>query len=225
MFDERYTAVLADTDEAKAVHYNLRYQVYCMEKAYETPDTFEAEMEVDQYDQHSVHFLIQEKITGRWLATMRLVIAEADRLPMRKIAAIDCDPTNNRGKIAELSRLSIIDHFRHDRERATEYRASIPEILLGLIRAATRYSTDQGINQWMFLCKRSMMRILNECGMAIHNIGPRCEHRGIRYPYWADLENGFEDLSKAAPKVFDMFSKDVAYWNYSELYGLQNQAA
>jgi len=47
MFDKRYEVILADTDEARRVHYRLRYQVYCMEEGFEAHDKFPDRMERD----------------------------------------------------------------------------------------------------------------------------------------------------------------------------------
>jgi len=193
MFDSRYQAVLADTAEGRFIHYRLRYQVYCLEKRFEPAERFADRLERDEFDRHSVHFLIQHKPSGNWVATARLVLGEPHQLPIAKIAKLSLPEYTLEGKrFAELSRLSILKSFRYlgkQHEQVDE-----PEVLLGLIRAAKEYSERANLDYWLFLCRRSIMRIVGNLGMHMEVIGDPCEHRGVRFPYLAELATAF-DLS------------------------------
>ena len=68
MFDNRYEVILADTAEARQIHYNLRYQVYCLEEEFESREAFPDQMERDTWDDNSVHFIVRCKETMEWLA-------------------------------------------------------------------------------------------------------------------------------------------------------------
>ncbi|HEB78381.1 MAG TPA: PEP-CTERM/exosortase system-associated acyltransferase [Methylothermaceae bacterium] len=215
MFDDRYQAVIADTEASKSIHYHLRYRVYCLEKRFEPVDRFEDQMEIDEYDRRSVHLLIQHKPSGQWVATARLVLGEPETLPIARFARFSLDGIDIRDKrFAELSRLSVLKSYR----RHGEQQVNEPEVLLGLIRAARDCSAQMGLDYWLFLCRRSIMRIIGYFGMEMRIIGEPCEHRGIRYPYLGDLANGFDGIAKRSPEVHAMFSRKNTLIPYSELY-------
>lgn len=229
MFDNRYQAILADTDESKKIHFHLRYQVYCLDKHFEDPKNFEDDLEIDEYDEKSAHFLILDRNTGKWMATMRLVIAAPEDLPMHEVTSVSLDKiSEKKTPIAELSRLTILKNFRHNSATDAKTKGietNGPEMLLGLLRAANSYCRNIGVRQWVFLCKRSMGRIFEKSGLTIKFAGGKCEHKGTRYPFWTDLEKLFLKNLRDAPKVFRMFNTGPAYYRYSELTRVDMQQA
>ena len=59
IFDDRYEVFLADTPESKALHYQLRYQVYCEETGWErSPQFLQEKLERDDFDASSHHSAI-----------------------------------------------------------------------------------------------------------------------------------------------------------------------
>lgn len=231
MFDHRYQVVVADTEEAKKVHYRLRYQVYCLDKGFEAPDKFSDEMERDEYDDMSVHFLVKDKYTGHWVAALRLVIADVKDIPASQVVEINDRSGMQVGeRVAEISRLSIVKGHRvsnNEKSSANKYRHrhAIPEIMLGLIRATKVYCKDVGVRHGLFLCKRSMIRVLEKCGMGIEPAGSACEHKGTRYPYWVmGTEKALGGFKKTSDRLLNMFESDQhAYCTYSDLMQLEQQ--
>ncbi len=218
MFDHRYLTVLADTEESKQIHYQLRYQVYCLEKGFEDTAKFEDGMEIDPYDENAVHFLVKDCITDTWLATARLVIADADALPMRTVTDFDLDTIEQNEQVAEFTRLSVLPTFRHKTVEATNPPVSgEPEILLGLFRAVRSYCSEVGIRSVLFLCRRSIWRVLGRLGVEMHQIGPGCEHRGMRFPYLIGVESFYNQITAYSTKTQRMFSKRQGYLRHSEL--------
>ena len=61
MFDQHYEVLLADTPKSKAIHYGIRYQVYCEEMGFENKADFPQEQEFDHYDDHAAHFIVRTK--------------------------------------------------------------------------------------------------------------------------------------------------------------------
>ncbi len=221
MFDTNYRAVIADNEESRSIHYNLRYQVYCLEKGFEPIEKFSLQQETDAFDNRSVHFLIQHKHTRQWVGTARLVLGRPKILPISQYAQFTL-PGNisTQASFAELSRLSILKSFR---QHSKETKVSEPEVLLGLIRAAKEYSDTHRIDFWLFLCRRSIMRIVGNLGMNMKIVGPPCEHKGVRYPYLSDIATAFASIPDHSLAVATMFARKNTLARYSSLYPSHSQ--
>ncbi len=217
MFDTRYEVVLANTPESKEIHFNLRYKVFCLEKGFEDPDKFSSEMEMDQYDNRAVHFLVRERVKNRWIGASRLVIDKLSSLPIDHVAEIQVPGCDKNTVFAEFSRLLVIDNFR----QAQLQSSAEPEILLGLIRAARDYCLQQNIKRVLFLCRRSIYRILGSAGIDLLQIGSPCLYRGVRAPYVVDLDTGFERAFLPGSRTCQLFSRTHSYCYYSDIYDRQ----
>ena len=113
MLDTEYQYYLADTDEGKSIHFQLRYHVYCLRERFEDPKFFPDKEERDQHDDSSAHFLVRSRTTGNWLGGMRLIVDQARNLPVNNIASIDAANIAALGteKVAEASRLLSLIHI------------------------------------------------------------------------------------------------------------------
>lgn len=238
MFDKRYEVILADTAEARKIHYQLRYQVYCLEEGFEAHENFPDHMERDEWDGNSVHFIVRSKKTMEWVAAMRLVLPQQESLPMENMCSIDSRvvPSSYDENIAEISRICIKDTFRRKRQPVAEHGDSITssdagekvaagrqrfsksEIMLGLFRAATVYSHKHDISNWYFLTTPALARLLNHMNIQLIKIGSACLHRGKRFPFMTDLKESEKYLRRGCPVVEKMFGRyDLAYRAFSEL--------
>ncbi len=217
MFDDRYEVVLADTASSRAIHYHLRYRVFCLEKGFEDAERFKDQMEKDGYDDDAVHFLVRDKRRNQWIAAARLVIGPMDFLPINRVAEINLPDVAPGAIIAEFSRLLILDNYRS----SNGAKQSEPEILLGLIRAAKEYCRDINIEHWVFLCRRSIRRILSGLGIAMEPIGSACVFRGVRVPYWMNLTTAFDHVSQASFRTHLMLNRPrrsfYCYSGYSDV--------
>ncbi len=216
MFDGRYRTIIADTVESKAIHFKLRYEVYCLEKRFEPTEHFNTSQERDDYDANAIHLLVQHKTSGQWVGAIRLVLGRPGSLPIYGLTSVSLPKTiMEEGGFAELSRLAILKSFRRC---GKETRVSEPEVLLGLIRAAKEYSENHGIRYWLFLCRRSIKRVVGSFGMEMDVIGPPCEFRGIRYPFLATLATAFDGVAGHSDPVVSFFAKKHTLLYYSKLY-------
>ncbi|CAL1240760.1 PEP-CTERM/exosortase system-associated acyltransferase [Candidatus Methylocalor cossyra] len=218
MFDERFEVVLADTARSKAIHYQLRYQVFCLEKGFENAQQFKNEMEQDRYDDQAVHFLVRDKKRNKWVGAARLVLGTADSLPLKQVAEFQLPDLPADKVIAEFSRLLILDEYRQPNGNGS----SEPEILLGLIRAAKEYCQNvAAIEHWVFLCRRSLCRMLTNVGIDLRQIGPACAFRGIRIPYRMDLATAFNEIAHVSFRTYQMLNRPRSHYPhfiaYSEL--------
>src|SRR3546814_6294549 len=111
-------AILDDT-------YRIRYQVYCLEHSYEDPAENPNGLEVDRYDDHSVHCLLRSRTTGWPAGTVRLVLPLAGQLesgfPIQEV----CGERFRHlplATAAEVSRFCIAKAFRQ-RKNDGDYRS------------------------------------------------------------------------------------------------------
>lgn len=113
MFDDYFEVFLADTPESKAIHYSIRYQVYCEEMGFENKDDFPMEQEFDEYDQQAVHFIVRHKLTNQWVGAVRLTTPIARMLPMEKHCKIH-EPIDKSlpHRVVEFSRLCLVKEIR-----------------------------------------------------------------------------------------------------------------
>ena len=62
-------------------------------------------------------------------------------------------------------------------------------------------------------------------GFGLTRVGPPCEHRGKRRPYFRDLNTDYENIAQRLPIVYDMFTKPAGYRLYSELCDERDNAS
>jgi N-acyl amino acid synthase of PEP-CTERM/exosortase system len=75
-FTRYFSLLIADNQSLQNEVYKIRYQVYCQELNYESPENFPDEMETDVYDSHSIHCLLQHKATGIYTGCVRIILPE-----------------------------------------------------------------------------------------------------------------------------------------------------
>ncbi|HEC15159.1 MAG TPA: PEP-CTERM/exosortase system-associated acyltransferase [Sedimenticola sp.] len=237
MFDTHFEVVLADTEEARDIHYRLRYRVFCSETGFEDPAAFPDGKECDEYDEHAVHFLIRDRSSHDWIATMRLVLGRYGDLPAEHICE-NLDKSLIAGidhrHIGEISRLCMVSDFRRRRhERRLPYevidgksaaehwnkkeRRKEPEILVGLLRALYEWTKNNDVRYCYFLISPALARIVGRLNLKMIKAGGSCEHRGTRIPYFADVKEGRRQLLAGPRHVAAMMLREPAYRLFSEL--------
>jgi len=241
MFDKYFEVFLADTSEAKEIHYQIRYQVYCEEMGFEDKSTFLKNEEWDKWDHCSTHFIVRHKYTGQWVGAMRLVSPKDNQLPVNQHTCLQ-DKDGNSIQIkqsnVELSRLCLVKEIRRRssdttppygltrgllNKQKTEALEAIDSvykdrrvnlsIIWGLFRAAADYSEQNNINRWFFLTNKALARVIGREGFLLHPAGDGCEHAGKRYPFTMELDEIFamESNSNMAAKV-----KTSSYLRFSD---------
>jgi len=211
-----YEVVLADTEESRKIHFSLRYQVYCIEKGYEDANQFLDNMEKDEHDAHAVHFLIQHKASKQWIGTFRLVIESLHKLPLCQHAKISIlKPENHKHKFSEFSRLSLIRQFQRLPGKSAKTNGS-HEIVFKAICTGIEYSRKNDVSVIIFLCRRSLAKIIEKTGLKVIKIGSKILHRGTRYPYKFDLTN-FPNSLFETHKSLQEFQKNTGFAIYSNI--------
>ena len=196
-------SVPATHAEALKSAFELRYQVYCIECSFLSPEDYPDGVESDEYDEGAAHFYAfdaEDELVGY----VRLLRTGPDALfPIQKRCALSVDgaalPAAEQS--AEISRLMVRGDYRRRRgDRlsgvtakqnnavfAGDRRCEAPQILLGLYRQMYAYSREHGIRHWYAAMERPLARSLLRLDFGFRPIGPQTDYYGPVAPYVADL--------------------------------------
>ena len=110
MFDTQFEAFLADSPVARAIHYRIRYRVFCLERGFEDPRTLEGGEEKDKWDEDAIGFVVRDKGTSKWSATARLILPGSQPLPVEEHDCLDDQVVAGieRRHVAEVSRICVV---------------------------------------------------------------------------------------------------------------------
>jgi N-acyl amino acid synthase of PEP-CTERM/exosortase system len=239
-FDSNFEVFLADTPESKALHYNIRYQVYCDEMGYENKDKFTDEQEYDQWDMnHSVHFLVRDKHRKHWVGAMRLVLPDKNALPLEQHCTLKEKISRDQYQQSlELSRLCVLKEVRRfTAKKFAPYgiltEENVPEnsnvtvlhnyknlgltLMWGLFRAMTLYCNENNVKDLYMLVSPALAYAIRKEGFSVEQVGKACRYRGKRIPYKCNIANVVEnamwkkDYKNGFSLCSDMLEEDSAY--------------
>jgi len=221
----RYFDVVATTtqellDEAL----RLRYQVYCVEHAFENPLEHPDGREVDRYDDRSVHSLLIHKPTQSVVGTVRLILPSDEPLPITEV----CHDSRLKdpslfppATTAEISRFAISKNFRRRVEDARGIDASlvdpatiadptnrrvIPHMALGLIKGVGQMSVQYGITNLCAVMDPALLRLLLRLGIRFDPLGPPIKYHGTRQPCHAKPLAISKGLRAERPDAWDLIT-------------------
>jgi N-acyl-L-homoserine lactone synthetase len=118
-FAQHFNFIYANTDELKRESYQLRSQVTGTDCNHRSSN--QARLDIDQYDAHSHHILLQDKNTQRFIATVRIIEPPVNN--PRKLLPVEEHNTENiwisgtairalpRRSYSEMSRLNICPNY------------------------------------------------------------------------------------------------------------------
>lgn len=206
--------------------YALRYQVYCLERDFLSPEKYPGGLESDEDDSRSVHFAARNR-DGVVAGTARLVLGSSgEALPFEEHcpASVDFSPPPPTFT-AEVSRLAVSKAYRrrvgdtpygvNARELGKpagnpdgvgrERRSNAPLLVLGLYRQMYRYSREHGIRYWYAAMERSLARVLGLYGFDFKPIGEERDYYGPVRPYLGDLDLLEKELQASNPALLAWF--------------------
>ena len=214
---------LAVGDSMRENAYRIRHNVYCEELNFEPVK--DNKQEIDDFDRHSYHCLIQHKSTKNFAGTVRVVYSrnEGEQLPLEKYCLDSIDhktltPANfARHEICEISRLAVPAEFR--RRQADKFAGAatgainenvysetelrcFPFIAVGLYLSAASILIDRGINHCFVMMEPRLARSLAFVGIPFEQIGPVVEYHGKRAPYYIDPRTLQKTLSPGFKRLY-----------------------
>lgn len=237
IFNSVFNVQLATSPEIINEVFELRYQVYCIDRPFEDPACFADKREHDAYDTRSVHALIRHRMTGDSVAAVRLVMAgdnpERADFPMEGPCvhfmdqpARDAIAGAHRGHVAEISRMAVSREFRR---RLTEDKSvsginepayytdsengkrAMPYISLGLFAAILQMSVKHGITHWMAVMEPAQLRLLNRFGVEFDHVGPTLDYHGRRRPAFTEAAALIDRMRIRRPDVWSLVTEAGRY--------------
>ena len=232
-YNSVFASSVAERIDQRLDCFRTRFQVYCIDNAFEDPDDNPDGLETDAYDGHSVHSLLTHRSTGNTIGTVRLVLprdgGERRPLPMQRIAgavASDALAPFPIARTGEISRFSIVKSFRqHTPDRGIaatlapeEWRKMLFHLPLGLIRSCVEMSVRGGITHWAAVMEPALLRLLTRLGIHFNPLGPLVDHHGRRQPCWVDLDVMLRRVFDERPDVWNVITDSGRLWPLTDAH-------
>ena len=233
-FNEYFEMVPALSDELKNEAYKLRYQVYCVETGFENPSDHPGEIETDDFDDSSVHYLIRHRKTGSYAATTRLILPNNNNLdkpfPIELFSNIDNTEElqdKQRRFMAEASRFCVSKDFKKrkgdsaasltgispDWEKKTqaEERRTYPHLSIALYACLIRMSHENDVKYWYAVMEPALIRFFTTLGIYFIGIGPVTDYHGMRRPCVIKVSDLLAGVYEKNPAIWAMMSSEGRY--------------
>jgi N-acyl-L-homoserine lactone synthetase len=156
--------------------FQLRHQVYCVEREYEPGDRGE---ETDEYDPRSRHVLLRHTHDGGVVGTVRLIAPDpanlGDSFPMQRLCALALLHHLPMRTTGEISRFAI------SKQRRMGFRDAML-IRLALLRGVVQVSSEMGLTHWLAVMDRSLIRLHRSNEIYFEPVGSLVSHHGVRQP-------------------------------------------
>ncbi|MDO8863757.1 PEP-CTERM/exosortase system-associated acyltransferase [Haliea sp. E1-2-M8] len=215
-FHKYFSVSLATTPEQRLSAHRLRFRVYCEEFRYldprDRPDEEQvAGIEVDEFDDRSIHCLVTHRRTGRAAGCVRVVTTRdnlyEDPLPLGKfclpalsLSALDVLAAD-RSRVGEISRLAVDPVFRRrsgdhagqpGRTRAVDINhqevRSFSMIAVAALLGAAASSEMLGLTDVFAMMKPALPRLMRRSGLTLARAGQITDYHGRRAPYHMSAE-------------------------------------
>jgi N-acyl amino acid synthase of PEP-CTERM/exosortase system len=219
--EPHFTFQCVDHIDALESAYRLRFDVYCVERAYLPPQDYPSGREIDEFDAHSLHFSAFNR-AGDTVGTIRLVQPNSTGFPLLQHCQLHDEVIPD--EIVEISRLAVSKRYRRRAEDdiygitpeqimvpdpRPEERRRRPEIVLGLYKIIYQESKRRGITHWLAAMERSLVRLLWRYGFSFEAIGPEVDYYGPVTPYITKIAEIERDVLAIRPSIFKEFNEGL----------------
>ena len=211
---EEVSIEIANTAVVLRETYELRHQVYCVERGFEPGQDG---VERDEYDDLARHAVVRWRQTGEVVGTVRLILpripARGDEFPMQRL----CDPALFQGlpmdTIGEVSRFALAK--KNTRQMRCVSPASFSLLRLALIQGAVRLSAEAGHTHWLAVMEPTLLRLLRATGIHFMPLGPLVEYHGLRQPSIAELAPMLSRMAEEQPIIWDFLTQGGTWYKAS----------
>jgi N-acyl amino acid synthase of PEP-CTERM/exosortase system len=233
-FDQYFEMVPADSDELKNEVYKLRYQVYCIENEFLNSEDYPDDLEYDDFDQQSIHYLIRHRKSGDYAATTRLVLPEANSQEKLFPLELHCEIDNfavmrpiNRKNLGEISRFCVSKAFKKRKNEehtlaaigsnwpnhlTLDERRIFPHITLALIACFIKASHENDIHYLYASMESSLLRFVSALGINFIKIGPLVDYHGERWPAVIKVTDMLDGVAEKNMDIWNFLTNKGAVW-------------
>jgi N-acyl amino acid synthase of PEP-CTERM/exosortase system len=219
-YNRDFCCTLADAPELLRQAYEVRYQVYCVENAFEDADEHPGRLETDEYDARSTHSILTFRQTGEAIGTVRLVLPDEQTpssFSMKRILDF-CrgDAPFPVTRTAEVSRFSVTRRARPRNDGAIDMRNPLanrsvlrraePLMSLGLIQGLIRMSALHRITHWCAVMEPQMLRMLAAMGIHFYPVGPLLEYHGLRQLCFCEISSVLKTVRRERPSFWEIIT-------------------
>jgi N-acyl amino acid synthase of PEP-CTERM/exosortase system len=232
LYTRHFDIVRADTPALLDRVYELRYQVYCIENAFEDPAENPGAREIDADDDRAAHVLLIHRESGEAAGTARVILPDCRRaLPIRRVLdsegrrLFDHLPAHS---VGEVSRFAVPKAFRRRRgedryadigmnePKAAPEQRVMPFITFGLFRGIIGVCLESGLSHMAAVMEAPLIRLLGRFGLDFHAIGGVVEYHGLRQPCVARVFDLIEQV-RGENETLWLYAKDeVTRYTVSE---------
>ena len=223
LYTRHFDVVRADTPALLDRVYELRYQVYCVENAFEDPAANLGGREIDADDDRAAYVLLIHRDSGEAAGTARVIFPDQRRpLPIARV--LDPEGRHLFGRlptqtIGEVSRFAVSKAFRRRRgeERYADVALSgpttdpeqrvMPFITFGLLRGIVGVCLESGLSHITAVMEPPLIRLLKRFGLDFHAMGGLVEYHGLRQPCVARLFDLIEQTRDESRPLW-LYAKD-----------------
>lgn len=224
-FQQFFELVPAFTSETVEQVHRIRHDVYCKDLGWEPVRSDGLEM--DRYDEHSLHCLLRRRGTGDPVGCVRLILALPDAPEELLPFELSCADSLDRGlldpaklprrSIGEVSRLAVLGAYRqrkgeagtaaaiseHDFANRGGHQARFPFIPVSLFLGAAALARAFGIEHVFVLTEPRLASHFVRIGFDIQSVGGAIDHRGSRVP---SLLNSFKVVAGLRPIIRPLYA-------------------
>jgi N-acyl amino acid synthase of PEP-CTERM/exosortase system len=203
--------------------YKLRYKVYCEEWGFEKPGDHPGEIERDDFDAHSVHFVAINRDSHKVIGTIRIVFHSKLGFPIEQHCHIHDDTLkSDKTHWGEISRLAVSKEYRRrtgddsiyingaplrddDAKPAHEKRKFENTIVVGLYRCIYRECMVSKLTHLYAVMAKGLFLLLKRIGLIFNQVGPGVEYHGMRTPYAGSVQGMMEEFSRTNNDLYRCF--------------------
>ena len=205
--------------------YRLRYKVYVEEWGFERIEDHSGGIEMDAYDEHSVHFAVKRKGEDQIIGTIRMIANSGKGFPIEKHCRIEADlSAYDRNRFGEISRLAVSKDYRKRSTDSVYFDGKIVEgnaidnmfsgnrkigndIVLGLYKCIYQESLRRGNQCILAVMAKGLYLLLKRVGILFEPIGPAQNYHGLRVPYLGKIDTMLQELVKRNPILYQEFMR------------------
>ena len=222
-----FTFKKVDSVELLKEIYRVRYEVFCQECEFLPTSDYPEGLEIDKYDDHSIHFAAFAD--GDVIGTARLVMNSNLGYPLNehcKVTGIN-ESELPKETLVEVSRLALRKIFRRRKEDGIyaiesymkkseggilpenpnemteqERKRQRPVVILGLYKSMYHETRRVGFTHWYAAMEKKLWYHLKNFNFTFDEIGPLVDYYGPVIPYLGIIEKLEREVSGRSPELW-----------------------